>query len=546
MGKSILNITRPVIAKIITEKNNILLFVSKQIPVTTWNNTKFVKMSNHASTEELKATQGVVQNENVTNENNQRQDYPWKRAKKVAMMISFSGKDYLGMQRNPPHPTIEEELLKALRSSGAIAPDWFDRPQQAYFQRASRTDKGVSAIKMIVSLRMALEDDSNGIAGSGTAKTIENIQKYLPDNPRTIQVNEIKRVTKNFNCKSACDARTYEYLLPTFTFQKVAKLPPPTVDSPDMEDSNRKDDITDAKLIYSGDEKRKQEIKNENWSIEDMETAFASHENYRITPELRTRINEVLKKFTGSHYYHNYTSGKLPLEPSALRYITAFEIGEPFLYSYKDASSENINAHKQLEFAVIKVKGQSFMLHQIRKMIGMTIAVVRGDADESVITESWNTDRIDVPRAPGLGLMLEEVHYEKYNHRFGKDGIHESLEWNSSKDEVKLFKENIVYDDILKTEAKNRSMLLWLRNLRIHSFEPRHFENVSSQHLDNVTRAAAPNSRQDKNGINIAEKQSNICDDLKDKSSETGNGLNSENSIISEETESTPKRAKLT
>ena len=49
------------------------------------------------------------------------------------------------------------------------------------------------------------------------------------------------------------------------------------------------------------------------------------------------------------------------------------------------------------------------MLHQIRKMIGMAIAVVRGDADESVITDSWNTDRIDIPRAPGLGLMLEEV-----------------------------------------------------------------------------------------------------------------------------------------
>jgi len=543
MGRSILNITRPVIAKIITEKNNILLFVSKQIPVTTWNNTKFATMSDHVSTEELEGKQGVVQNENDTNENNQRQEYPWKRAKKVAMMISFSGKDYLGMQRNPPHPTIEEELLKALRSSGAIAPEWFDRPQQAYFQRASRTDKGVSAIKMIVSLRMALEEDSNGIIGSGTAKTIENIQKYLPDNPRTIQVNEIKRVTKNFNCKSACDARTYEYLLPTFTFQKVAKLPPPSVDTPDMDDSNRKDDITDLKLIYSGDEKRKQELKNENWSFEDIETAFASHENYRITPELQKRVNEVLKKFTGSHYYHNYTSGKLPLEPSALRYITVFEMGEPFLYSYKDASSENANAHKQLEFAVIKVKGQSFMLHQIRKMIGMTIAVVRGDADESVITETWNTDRIDVPRAPGLGLMLEEVHYEKYNHRFGKDGIHESLEWNSSKDEVKRFKENMVYDDILKTEAKDRSMLLWLRNLRIHSFEPRHFENVNPQHLDNVTRAAASNSKKDKNGINIAE--SNICDGLADTSSDKATGLNSENSITSEEKESTPKRAKL-
>ena len=77
-----------------------------------------------------------------------------------------------------------------------------------------------------------------------------------------------------------------------------------------MEDSSRKDDITDSNIIYNGDEKRKQELKNESWSIDDVETAFASHENYRITPELQKRINEVLKKFTGSHYYHNYTSGK--------------------------------------------------------------------------------------------------------------------------------------------------------------------------------------------------------------------------------------------
>ena len=60
MGKSILDLTRPVIAKIIKEKNNILLFVSKQIPATTWNNTKFIKMSDHASTEELKGTKGTL------------------------------------------------------------------------------------------------------------------------------------------------------------------------------------------------------------------------------------------------------------------------------------------------------------------------------------------------------------------------------------------------------------------------------------------------------------------------------------------------------
>ena len=44
-----------------------------------------------------------------------RPDYPWRRAKKVAAMLSFSGKDYFGMQRNPGMRTIEEELMAAFR-----------------------------------------------------------------------------------------------------------------------------------------------------------------------------------------------------------------------------------------------------------------------------------------------------------------------------------------------------------------------------------------------------------------------------------------------
>ena len=44
----------------------------------------------------------------------------------------------------------------------------------------------------------------------------------------------------------------------------------------------------------------------------------------------------------------------------------------------------------------------------------------------------------------------------------------------------------MVYDDILQTEAKERSMLLWMRVLQIHSFEPRHFESIQTQHFDNI------------------------------------------------------------
>ena len=44
--------------------------------------------------------------------------------------------------------------MKAFRDSGAIPEEWYENMQQAFFQRASRTDKGVSAAKMIVSLKL--------------------------------------------------------------------------------------------------------------------------------------------------------------------------------------------------------------------------------------------------------------------------------------------------------------------------------------------------------------------------------------------------------
>lgn len=58
------------------------------------------------------------------------------------------------MQRNPDVNTIEEELLKAMFKNKMITEDSFNQPQYAHFQRAARTDKGVSAARQCISLKL--------------------------------------------------------------------------------------------------------------------------------------------------------------------------------------------------------------------------------------------------------------------------------------------------------------------------------------------------------------------------------------------------------
>lgn len=77
--------------------------------------------------------------------------------------------------------------------------------------------------------------------------------------------------------------------------------------------------------------------------------------------------------------------------------------------------------------------------------------------------------------------LLSQVHYEKYNSRFGKDGIHEPLDWTSVADEVERFKQDYVIGDIVREEKQEQSMLKWMECLPIHTFEPRHFESSASE-----------------------------------------------------------------
>lgn len=245
-----------------------------------------------------------------------------------------------------------------------------------------------------------------------------DIDALNKDLPEQIRVFAVKRVTKGFNSKDKCDARTYTYTLPTVAL------------------ADHSDNV-------------------------DMET-------YRVPQSKIDHVNEILKMFLGTKNFHNYTSKKYFHDPSAKRYIVSFECGEPFV------------GEKNVEFAVMKVKGQSFMLHQIRKMVGMALAVVRNVTSAETIIRSFTEASLDLPMAPGLGLVLDQVHYDRYNERYGSDGIHETLTWEQEDPVIQQFIREFIFPTIVNTEIREKSMVSWLETLPLHSFTDRPKETIES------------------------------------------------------------------
>lgn len=318
------------------------------------------------------------------------------RLRRFCLLLSYSGKNYLGMQRNPGTKTVEECLLSALKGTNLITEEQYVRPQLMYFQRAARTDKSVSAIKQIVSLK---------IPESITSR-IDEINNLLPED---IRLMGCKRVTQSFDAKNHCDARTYSYLMPSLALCPLSEI---------------------------------------------------TKEDYRISDEVIDLFNSTLQGYVGTHNFHNFTSGKTFKDHSSVRIIRFVNCSGSFFPCDQ----------KELEFVVVRIKGQSFMMHQIRKMIGLAIAVVKGFATPEHINRSMEEPYMDIPKAPGLGLMLEEVHFDRYNRKFGGDGHHEPIEWEDQNGKIEEFKNKYIYPVVVETELKEKSMMNWLNTLTLHSY----------------------------------------------------------------------------
>ena len=231
--------------------------------------------------------------------------------------------------------------------------------------------------------------------------------------------------------------------------------PVPLVENAGVTDSSKNQESTEDLLSASGVERvnpdtseapieRPKELAPVEIALNLLKAAhIKAKKSYRIHPDRIARIRSHLSRYVGTHKFHNYTIEKTFKDPSATRIIKAFTV---------DADPITIN---DTEWLSLKIWGQSFMMHQIRKMVSMVALLVRCGSPESRIDDSFAAPRLRVPKAPSLGLLLERPVFEVYNEKLEGFG-YSRIDFGRYEAEMAAFKEREIYARIFREEERDR------------------------------------------------------------------------------------------
>ncbi|KAI5306656.1 Bud site selection protein bud4 [Ascosphaera pollenicola] len=442
--------------------------------------------------------------------------------KKVAVLIGYSGSGYHGMQMTVNEKTIESDLFTAFVAAGAISKANATDPKKSSLVRCARTDKGVHAAGNVVSLKLIVEEPD----------IVEKINSHL--SPQ-IRVWGYEVTNKGFSCYHQCDSRIYEYLIPSHCFlpphpstilgKKVVEL---AEKNNDMEAYlSRQEEVahfweeTDNKYIkpllktFPEDIREKvqaallidtskdeptdtatgevatisDDIKTYDDAIKAVRAKYLeARKEYRIHPKRLERVNEALSMFVGTKNFHNYTIQKPFRDPSAKRHIKSFKVSrDPII----------ING---TEWLSLKVHGQSFMMHQIRKMVAMATMMIRCGGDLKRIQESYGDVKIAIPKAPGLGLLLERPIFDSYNQKApDMDVPRNPIDFSKYEDKMDEFKQREIYERIFREAEETNGFSNFFNH--IDSFQDDAFLYVTSGGIDAVTsRPGAPPKGKQKTG----------------------------------------------
>lgn len=263
--------------------------------------------------------------------------------------LAYDGTDYQGWQVQPGLPTIQGELQAALGRITGESP---------LPQGSGRTDAGVHALAQVASF------------GLGAPIPRENLQRALNRTlPPSIRISEARTMPSTFHARHSAVAKTYEYRI----FR--GEICPPFL----------------ARYIYACPwelEFDKLKVAAQLFEGEQDFRSFAAND-----PDLSERDQNALPA-------NAFTDANLRIPShSTVRtiYTSAWEKRQ------SDGGA----------LFVYRVRGDGFLHHMVRNLVGTMIEVGRGQfAIEEVSRILEARDRSEAgPTAPARGLFLHSVEY---------------------------------------------------------------------------------------------------------------------------------------
>ena len=344
--------------------------------------------------------------------------------RKAALLLGFLGTKYGGFQVNMNQRTLQSEVELALFKAGMLKELNFGRPFKYSWSTSARTDKGVHACAQVCSLKVELlQSDLDNME-----EARQRLEGFLPSD---IRVLDFQRVTRNFCAKTQRDRVRYQYMIPSFLLH-----------------SDYRALLVEQGIPLEG----RRETARAPLSKDEVAKLQEVLKGFRTTDKQRGLLQAALKKYDGTHPFHNFTKGLKPGQASANRYIESFRVQDPVIID-------------GLEWIPTQVLGQSFLLHQIRKMIAMAVDVTRGAATLEVMDRALSKKEVvRVGLAPAQGLFLELSFFGGYNRRKQQNKDLPNLDWSvdgPAKDRWAAFRDTI-REHIVKEEEAQGNFVQYL------------------------------------------------------------------------------------
>ncbi|KAG1078465.1 hypothetical protein G6F42_024248 [Rhizopus arrhizus] len=152
---------------------------------------------------------------------------------------------------------------------------------------------------------------------------------------------------------------------------------------------------------------------------------------YRVDQERFSKFKQAMQMFKGTHNFHNYTIARSFKDQAANRFMIDINVDDPMIIG-------------GMEWISVKLHGQSFMLHQIRKMISMAMLCTRTGTPLTLLPQTFESAKINIPKAPALGLLLDRP------------------------DAIEAFKKESIYSKIFEQEHQDKVFDTFLMTIDSH------------------------------------------------------------------------------